>query len=239
MTVKFTPGWVLSTCVALALGVLLWLGFWQLERLEEKTTFLAEIETSMKGTPVTLPDQIETPEEWVYKKVTLSGSIDKKQALCIFGRNKDNEMGVFQLAPVTLAGGQLLLTNWGWLSLDDMGNVSCPVAVVDFPFIELTGILRASGQKNSFTPEPDIEGRVWYNFDVDSMQSYLDDDMLLPLLLDSIEVVGLKTAEPIETYMPHSLPNDHLQYAITWLGLALMLMGVYIAFGLQRGRKKD
>ena len=36
---------------------------------------------------------------------------------------------------------------------------------------------------------------------------------------------------------PRELPNNHLQYAITWYGLAAGLLGVWIGFGLTRGRK--
>ena len=43
---------------------------------------------------------------------------------------------------------------------------------------------------------------------------------------------------PIGGQTRAELPNNHLQYAITWYGLAAGLLGVWIGFGLARGRQR-
>ena len=236
MTDKFAPGWILTTCVAMALAVLLWLGFWQLERLDEKTDFLEQIDASMRNMPVAFPAEVAEPEAWEYKKVALIGAINNESPLCIVGRNGKNEIGLFSLFPLTLVSGQQILAVSGWNQLDDMSNIQCSSDKVNVPGMEYTGIIRRPTENNMFTPEADLENKVWYKLDIPSMAESLGSDKLLPLLLDQASVSEFVI--PV-TYMPLSVPNDHLQYALTWFGLAVMLIGVYIAFGMQRASKKD
>lgn len=237
MTSKFAPGWILTTCVALALAVLLWLGFWQLDRLEEKTAFLAQIDASIDGEPEPFPDYVKNPEEWEYRKVNISAkAFEDNRLICIFGRNNSGEMGLFQLIPISLKGSQHMLVNMGWKKVKDLANISCESGIRfgDSKTVILTGIIRSQTKDSAFTPNADVENRVWYKLDIASKAQVMDIENLLPLMLDNVSVDGGMLRE---TYMPLSIPNDHLQYALTWFGVAIMLIGVYVAFGLQRARK--
>lgn len=235
MANKFAPGWILTTCVAMALGVLLWLGFWQLDRLEEKTAFLAQIETALKGEPEDLIQDIEKHSDWEYRKVNIAGTVNEQRYYCIFGRKHDGEMGLFYLLPVMVENEKIILVNAGWNALTDMGKVICPSTKVTIQELTAVGIVRYPHENNAFTPEADVENRVWYKLDILSMDKVDPAITLSPMLLDNASING---ADAVETYMPLSVPNDHMQYAMTWFGLAVMLLGVYIVFGMQRARKK-
>ncbi len=59
-------------------------------------------------------------------------------------------------------------------------------------------------------------------------------------LISSFTVDALRNKDtqeiPIGAAVDIELPNNHLQYAITWYGLALGLIGVYIAWHRSAGR---
>lgn len=235
MTDKFAPGWILTSCVAIALTVLLWLGFWQLDRLDEKTAFLAQIDVSLKGEPEAFPDFVDEISTWEYRKVEIKATVMGMEALCIFGRNTEGVMGLYHIVPVMLEGGQQLLVNSGWSEVADLGKLACSSIKTGSHSVTMVGVVRLPNEKNFATPPANIEDRIWYTLDIESKAKAAGLENLLPAILDNVTLGG----RTYDTYMPLSVPNDHMQYALTWFGLSVMLIGVYIAFGMQRARKND
>ncbi len=243
---KFSPGWVLTTCVAAALAILLWLGFWQLERLEEKTHLIASIEASLTATPVALPEDLTTIADYEYKRVLVKAKTAQASNACVFGRNSKGEVGLFYMVPVELEDGQIIFVNFDWESEKvakeniteiNMGDRLCPSLDSYGMDLIVNGIVRLSSKGNMVTPEPDLENAIWYNADVISMGKAFKLASAVPFFLDAIIIEDSEDKTPRESLMQMNLPNDHLQYAMTWFGLAIVLIGVYIAFGMQRARK--
>ena len=89
----------------------------------------------------------------------------------------------------------------------------------------VSGNLRWPDETDSFTPEPDIASNTWFARDVAKMAFALDTEPLL--------VVAASETDPGLDPMPvttEGIPNDHLQYAITWFSLALIWVGMTIIF---------
>ena len=126
------------------------------------------------------------------------------------------------ISPFTTQAGRTILVDRGFLKLDD--------ALTDPPAdtITITGNLHWPDDRNSSTPENDVAGNTWFARDIAQMAEVLGTE---PLLLTTREVSqpdGALTPLPVDT---SGIPNDHLQYAVTWFSLAaiwLVMTGYYI-----------
>ncbi|MCH8347957.1 MAG: SURF1 family protein, partial [Proteobacteria bacterium] len=98
----------------LGLGILMWMGFWQLERLEWKTALLAKIETNMAMTPISLAG-LAGFEENEFRRVCASGEFLHEQELYLFSSNLTGTGGYHIYTPLIIADGKALLVNPGWV----------------------------------------------------------------------------------------------------------------------------
>jgi len=85
--------------------------------------------------------------------------------------------------------------------------------------------LRLPQRRGWFVPDDRPERNEWFAVDVPAMAAAAKLDRLLPFYVDA-------SGEP-----PPELPNDHLQYAITWYALAVALLVVYILVVRRRGEQ--
>ena len=115
----FRPGWLPSVLVALLLPGLLWLGFWQLQRGDEKRQLLASFEARRQAEPITL-EQLEPMRDPAYRRVQLRGHFDTEHSLLLDSRSRDGHAGVELLQPFyDQPSGLWLLLNRGWLPWPD------------------------------------------------------------------------------------------------------------------------
>ena len=193
-------------------AVLISLGVWQLQRLEWKTAKLAEIDGKIAATPVALPDAV-TAKDDIYLPVTVQGRLLGPEALVLTGLNQAGA-GFRVIAAFELAGGTRKI-------MVDLGFVS--EASMDFqrPAAEMTitGNLNWPSEKDSFTPEPDLLRKLWFARDVERMANVLGTEQVLVVANAIDPAIPAISPLPVDT---SSVPNDHLNYAITWFSLAVV-----------------
>lgn len=207
------------------LGLLLGLGTWQLQRLSWKQGILATIEDRIAADPVPLPDA-PAPEADKYKPVTASGTI-RPQSLRVLTSRKGAGAGYRIISPFE-TGGRVILLDRGFVPVnrDAPAGHAAPVTV--------TGNLHWPDEVDGYTPAPDLDGNIWFARDVTAMAAALGTDPLLIVLRDPTFDDGPVTPMPVGTA---AIPNDHLQYAITWFSLALIWAAMTLFF-LRRSRAK-
>ncbi len=201
-------------------AILIGLGVWQVQRLDWKEGVLAEIEAKIAAEPVALPDAPD-PQAHKYLPVQVTGRFGDG-ALRVLVSRKRVGAGHLIISPFTTQAGRTILVDRGFLKLDD--------ALTDPPAdtITITGNLHWPDDRNSSTPENDVAGNTWFARDIAQMAEVLGTE---PLLLTTREVSqpdGALTPLPVDT---SGIPNDHLQYAVTWFSLAaiwLVMTGYYI-----------
>jgi surfeit locus 1 family protein len=90
----------------------------------------------------------------------------------------------------------------------------------------IVGNLQWPQETDSFTPVPDLENNIWFARDVQAMAEALQADPILVVQREASLGSGALTPLPVDT---SAIPNDHLQYAITWFSLATVwtLMTIY------------
>lgn len=192
-------------------AILVSLGTWQMQRLEWKRGILSKIESTISGDPIALP-QLISPSEQEYMPVRLTGQIGD-QALFVLVSAKRVGAGWRVISPMTTVEGRRILLDRGFTPVE---NKTAPPRAEQ---VTVLGNLHWPDDRNSSTPENDVAKNTWFARDIAQMAELLDTE---PLLVIAREIAppdpGL-TLLPVDTA---GIPNDHLQYAITWFSLAVV-----------------
>ena len=102
----------------------------------------------------------------------------------------------------------------------------------------VTGLARArlAEKPSSIVPENDLAKNIFYWKDLDTMASStgIPADRLVPFFVDADATVTNPGGLPKGGVTQFDLPNNHLQYAVTWYGLAAALVGVALYALLRR-----
>ena len=212
--------------------ILLALGDWQLDRLTWKTALLAEIDTRMQAHPVPVPLD-PNPERHAYLRVSATGTIP--------GRELHVLTSVQTLGP----GFRVVvpLSTDGRIFLADLGFVPEVQKSLERPSgtIRIEGNLAWPREVDAlFTPDPDIEENIWFARDVERMAAELRTSPVLIVAdrisrLDGSDWISWTATRP--TPIDANIPNDHLEYAITWFSLAGVwgVMTIFLLWRIRRG----
>lgn len=199
-------------------AVLVSLGFWQTQRLSWKQEMLGRINAKIDSAPVSLP---ATPDRIAdeYHPVQGAGALGPGVAYVLIGvtgQSPEYRM----ITPLTVEGRRVLV---------DLGAVSEQTRRAPPPTgaVTVTGNLHWPDEVSSWTPAPDMSQNVWYARDVDAMAAALSaEPILIVARRHDRPDLGARPM-PVSTT---AIPNDHLGYAITWFGLALVwaVMSLYL-----------
>lgn len=205
-------------------GVLVWLGTWQVQRLSWKQNVLAEIDSRISAEPIDLP-VAPNPSADKYLPIEIAGTVSDDE-LHVLVSVKHVGPGYRVIAPFQTEDGRRILLDRGFVPTEDKNaaRLTGPMTV--------TGNLHWPDEIDSYTPEPDIAGNTWFARDVPRMATALGTE---PVLL-----IARSATDPDITPLPVDtvgVPNDHLQYAITWFSLAL-IWAAMTAYFLWRTRAK-
>ncbi len=231
--------WTALVLVPVALVILLSLGTWQVNRLHWKEALLADIQarSSAPAADIAEIERLNTAGEPIdYRHATASGRYlhDKERH---FLATFEGQSGFYLYTPLELADGRFLFVNRGFVPYDRKDPATRPESLVEGSQT-VTGLARAelTDKPSSLVPDNDETANIFYWKDRARMAASvnLPADRVLPFFLDA-------DATPVAGGLPRGgvtqvvLSNNHLQYAITWYGLAFALVAVTIA-GLVRRR---
>jgi surfeit locus 1 family protein len=211
----------------LGAAILIWLGVWQLHRLEWKEAVLADIEARIDATPVTLPERPDPVRDRLLP-VTATGRTTGEEIL-VQSSSRDFGAG-FRVISVFQTDGRRVLLDRGFIRAEDR-DAPRPAAGMT-----VTGNLHWPDEVDGFTPEPDRETGLWFARDVPSMAEALGTEPALIILRDSDDADPTLHPMPVDTA---GIPNDHLQYAITWFLLAIVWVAMTLYQIVTIRRRKD
>lgn len=211
------------------IAILLSLGVWQVRRLAWKEAMLAEMGARIAAPPVTL-DSLGAPDPArdMYRPVAVEGRTTGQGLLVLSGRR--HEGAGFEVIDSfeTVSGRRILL---------DRGFIPEAARVTPRPAVTLTGSgnLLWPNDADSFTPPPDAKTGLWFARDVAAMAKALGTEPILVVLKTATGDLQGVAPTPVDTA---GIPNDHLNYAITWFSLAAVWAGM-TGFLLWRIRQKQ
>ena len=234
MRLRFRPliGFTLL-CLPMFL-LLVGLGVWQLERLHWKLGLIAEMSRNMAAAPIGLDVALSLGDHAQYRPVAIAGRFENSKEVYVFTTGPNGAPVYHVLTPIVLIDGRALLIDRGFIptTLRDPGSRpgSEPRGTVG-----VVGIWRTPDRPGPFTPAPDLKHHVWFARDLSSIAKAENMKFVAPALIEA------KTS-PYDALWPRGgqtrvdLPNDHLQYALTWFLLAGVLVAIYFVYHRAQGR---
>lgn len=194
-------------------AILVWLGTWQLQRLAWKQSLLAEIDARMMAAPVALPDAPDATADQ-YLPVAVTGVLDPAYIRVLVSQ-KQIGAGYRIISPLTV-GDRRVLVDRGFMLVEDQ-LPPLPTGPVTF-----AGNLLWPVEVDGYTPAPDLGKNIWFARDLPAMAVALDTEPVLIVARQGPDG-GVITPLPIDGA---GIPNDHLNYAITWYSLAVVWLGM-------------
>jgi surfeit locus 1 family protein len=236
---KISP--LLFIVSGIGFAILIGLGTWQWSRMVWKEALINTINTRIVEAPVPLNAIIgiaDSGAEFEYRRVKLTGKLlnDREQFLLA---TLDGQSGWHVYTPVEVGGGQVLFVNRGFVPYDKRDPALREDGQMN-QVVNIEGLARAALTEKPgwVVPDNTPEKREFYWKDLTAMISAagLEDKTVLPFFVDKTSKLpdGLL---PIAGVTRIDLPNNHLQYLITWYGLALALAGVLLAYVLKSRRR--
>jgi surfeit locus 1 family protein len=220
------------------LVVALGLGVWQLERREWKRDILDRIAVNQAAAPMTLDELVKgDPLRHEYGRVRIAGTFLHDKEFFLAARSLKNKVGVHVVTPLRTDDGKVVLFDRGWLS-SETKDPARRAQSQPSGRVELTGIVRRTQERRQFAPENAPDRNIWFHVDTPRMRAMAGapaDPVLDRFFLDA-DAAANPGGVPVGGQTRLDIPNDHLQYAITWFLIALSLVAVYLAFHWQNGR---
>lgn len=199
------------------------LGNWQISRLHWKEQVMADSEAA-KAAPAlaSLPEDISG---LTYHRGILTGKFLHDKAIHLIGRQQGMDVGYYIVTPFELDDdGRIVLIDRGFSPL---GKESKPEGIVT-----VEGIFRPLRQKRYFAPENRPDKNVWSYEDIGQLTQYIGKEPL-PLVLEATGIPQ-KDVYPIPNEGKFIFRNDHLGYAITWYGLAIVSVVMFVAYNYKK-----
>jgi cytochrome oxidase assembly protein ShyY1 len=228
------------------------LGVWQLQRRVEKHELIAALTERLAAVPVPLPP----PAQWSaldaahdeFRRVSFSATYQSRLDAMVYSsgsavRPDVSGPGTWAFIPARLTDGETVAVNAGFVpnTMQDRGFQDRAVAqLITQQPATLTGYIRFPEAAGFLTPAANQDKRLWFTRDHLAMAQALGWDKVAPFYIDLEEPVppsGIPKPGPLEVH----LPDDHMQYAITWFGLAIAVVIAFIVWlrGSQRTKASN
>lgn len=194
-------------------AVLIFLGLWQVQRLDWKRGILDTIESRIAAEPVEVPS-VPTRSEDQYRRVEASGVIEPGE-IHVYTAAPSGGVGYRIIAPFTLADDRKILIDRGFVPIGqkDASRPTGPISVRGSLLWPDDGALDSN--------PPDLAKNIWIARDLPAMAAELGTEAVLIVAAETDPADG---PDPLPVTV--NIPNNHLEYAVTWFGLAVVWAGM-------------
>ncbi len=216
---------------------LLSLGNWQMERLTWKKSLIEVIEARLAAPLQNIPESGEwknlSSDDYVYQPVFLKGVFDHQAEQFWFVHHEKFGPGYQVITPFVIGGERIVMVNRGYIPASQQAPVTRQDGQISGE-VRLEGLMVWPGERNIFEPPNEPDNNLWFVKDINAMAKnagYEDNSWLIaPFFVDSLETPEnvYPVQAPIGGQTRVNLPNRHLEYVVTWYGLALALVIVYV-----------
>lgn len=230
----FRPFWKLTFASAVLFASLITLGVWQLDRLHWKLGLIAQVDRNMHATPISPDDALAMGLAAQYHRVSLDGRFDNAKEAYVFGT--EGGAPVYHvIVPFTVSDGSVFLVDRGVVPKEKLDPATRLAGQANGE-THVVGVWRVPDPPGAFTPAPDTAHRIWFAHDLNGIAKADDIAKLAAPVVIEADATPNPSCWPKGGQTVVTFRNEHLQYAITWFGLATVLFGVYIAYHVSRGR---
>jgi surfeit locus 1 family protein len=233
-----------SVTALIAFVVLIGLGTWQVERKAWKEGLIAALSARLAAAAVALPAAADwgrlDPASDEFLRVRLRAEFVPGGEGRVFAsgsglRDDIKSPGYFAFAPVRLSDGHLVVVNRGFVANSNPDASLRPLALPEGP-VEIVGVLRWPEPPSHFVTSHDKRADLWFVRDQRLMAQDYGWGDVAPFYVEQ-EAPVPAGGVPKPGALKINLPNSHLQYAITWYGLAAALAVVFAVWLRARRRQ--
>jgi surfeit locus 1 family protein len=225
------------------LAILIGLGTWQLERRAWKEGLIVAIEARTRAEPVGLMAAVERVRaggDVEYTRVAARGRFLHDKEQYFYAPDAELGPGYNVFTPFELAVERsVVFVNRGYVPEALKDPLKRKPGQIEGE-VEIIGILRKPGPKGTFTPDNEPQRNLWYWVDLDGLFAAAFGGSAperVPALLEAEAPAPGGWPKGGATRL--NLPNRHLEYAITWFGLAFALAAVFAVYAVPRLRRAD
>jgi surfeit locus 1 family protein len=230
----------------LAFIVLVGLGTWQVQRKAWKEALIASLTERLAAAPVALPAAATWPKldpaDDEYRRVKFTAQFDHAAEALVYGaasafRPDVSGPGDWVFTPARLPDGSIVMVDRGFVPDGRQDPKARAEGQIAGP-TEIVGALRWPETRHWFTPNDDAAHNLWFTRDPQAMAAAKGLGAAAPFYVEQEAPVppgGLPSPGKIVV----NLPNNHLQYIITWYGLAAALAGVFFTWAFGAGRRQN
>jgi cytochrome oxidase assembly protein ShyY1 len=228
--VRWRPGWKMTLCVVLLLPLGVGLGFWQLERAEEKHNYEEAYLDRISAFPVAPPEALEDLQD--FQRLRLTGRFEPGRDFLLDNQTRHGAVGYLVVSSFLAGDGRRWLVNRGFIE-GGMRRQRLPEVVTPEGEVFLIGVLWPEvGLLPMFSDDEWVS--EWpkriQRLEVERMAGLLGNGVAREVRLEAGQI-GAYTAPVLEMNMPS---EKHTGYAVQWFGLTIALMVGYLIFGFRR-----
>jgi surfeit locus 1 family protein len=228
--------------------VLIGLGTWQLQRKAWKEGLIATLNAQLAAPPTALPPRAAWPsldqKNNEYRRVTLTVAFDNTKEGLVYAapsafRPDVSSPGYWVITPGRLADGSVVMVNRGFVPEGRQDPKSRPEGEISGP-LQIMGAMRWPDARHWFTPNDEPAHNLWFSRDPGAIAASKGFGPVAPFYVEE-ESPAPPGGLPQPGKLVVELPDNHLQYALTWFGLAIVLVvsfGTW-AFGSAREKSLD
>lgn len=227
---------LLAACAAALFALFVALGQWQIERRAWKLALIEKVEARVRAPAEPAPSMARwtavTAERDEYRRVRIRGHWLPQRSTWVQATTELGS-GYWLLTPLRTEEGGLVLINRGFVpSIRREGDTP------DSGLVELTGLLRLSEPSGRFPRRNDPASDRWYSRELPAIAATRGLGAVAPYFIDADRVADAAPSAPVGGLTVVSFHNNHLVYALTWFGLAAMVLGatVLVARSERRAR---
>jgi surfeit locus 1 family protein len=234
---KFQPKLIPTLIFVPTLLLLIFLGTWQLYRLQWKNNLITELKSKQAMAIAEFSAKDPKNQDLEYRKVKVKGHFLHDKEIHVYGGNRGGvkDQGVyFILTPFQLENGGFLLVNRGWVPSKQKLASSRSETLITGE-IEIEGTLLPSEKSPSFILKHEPANNIWFWVDIPAIKAYTKLELFPYFLLQSKTSSSLPVGREIDIT---NIRNDHLGYAITWFAAALSLIIIYVLYHLRLMKTK-
>ena len=226
-----------------ALAVLIGLGVWQLERRAWKQNLIDAVGRKLAAMPADLPPGVDWARldraEWEFRQVRFVGELRNDQEALVYTSGSTLRVdvggpGYWVFAPAQTRDG-IVPVDRGFVPLGRK-DLATRVAGQLSGSIDIVGVLRWPDARSWFTPNDDPAKNTWFVRDPAAIAAAKGWGPVPSFYVEQ-QAPAPPGGLPAPGKLEPNLLNNHLQYAITWLGLAAVLAGVFAVFARTRYRE--
>jgi surfeit locus 1 family protein len=224
-----------------AFAVLISLGTWQMERKRWKEGLIAKIAARVHAEPAPLASvlgQAKSKDDLEYAHVSVTGRLHHDKERHLYAPISGGQ-GWHVYTPLEIAQGALVWINRGLVPDARKAPETRPEGQIAGE-VEVRGLVRIPSGPGPFAAQNDPTHNIWYWPDLAALTASAFPEpqaaKVLSLVIDADARPEPPGGLPRGGVTRLELPNRHLEYALTWYGLAATLIGVYLAFSISRLR---